>query len=241
MTNIARLIEELDQMPNREKFGQRHWKPKRKSKLDKRKIKDFCVDDLLKASEHELRQLFLRYDQPNLDPNVSFEVKVAKWERYQEITDAALETALENPYSFFKISKNLRRGYHLGDSIVNRVKEFKKNRKDRGRTKVYDTKYHANKEGIRELNKFLAKIPEQASVELVFSWYADSHDNPPKTSVRKSRIVSVDDVNGKDLENITVRVVSPEGAYSFKILQSGYLTAEKYHDFKEHGLEFWNY
>ena len=59
--------------------------------------------------------------------------------------------------------------------------------------------------------------------------------------IKKSRIVSVDDVNGKDLEDITVKVVSPEGDYSFKISQTGYLKAEKYHDFKEHGLNLRNY
>jgi len=243
MTNIEKKIEEMDKLPTREKIGQRHWKPKRKSKLDKRKIKDFCVDDLLKATEHELREFFLKYDQPDLDPNVPYELKVARWERYQEIADKALETALENPHSFYRISKNLRRGHHLGDSIVDRVREFKKYREKYGRrTKVYKTKYKANKEGIKELNKFLAKIPKQASVELIFNWHPEKYFNPsPKTNVKKSRIVSLDDVDGKDLEDITVKVVSPEGDYSFKISQTGYLTAEKYHDFKEHGLKFSNY
>jgi hypothetical protein len=231
------LSEELEDLPSRESMNRKHGlkvSAGKKGSKNKESI-GLSVRQLLTATEEQLQRIYADYKALDDNYEIPSETRTAKLDTYEHIFKNAVKSSFDSPYTFYVLSKNLvRQGIvSLGHPITEEKSEFKKLRKTKGYHgtphKVFEREYMANQNGIYELNKFLSRIPVEDNVELAFIWNPDSGLNPVliKQSSKKSRIVSIDDIDYKNLTGISVKVHSPErGDYGFAVDGRGYIKAE---------------
>ncbi|MBW2995841.1 hypothetical protein KY332_00915 [Candidatus Woesearchaeota archaeon] len=239
--NIDNIIEEFEDLPQKQGF--RKGKSKQhggKSKSRPEKVIDLSVKKLLNASEEELQRWYVHYEA-GFDNStvVDWETKNKQWDAYQRVVRQAVEYSINQPFIFHRLSKILVERANLRYPIVEEGKKIKRyHTKWGGEEPVFEKVYKGHKKGVKELNKFIANIPSEDDVELIFNWSPGlSSWNIKKTSTKKSRQVSLKDINGKKLIDIIVRVNSPEnGEYSFHVSNYGSIQAEKQTDYSEFGL-----
>ncbi len=244
MKNLDYLIEKYENAPLYIKSSEIKALANKKGRIKKEKATDLSVKKLLYATDKELQNIYKKYEGGYsgayyTGPEIPLKIRYAREIEYNRIVNDSKKISLSNPPIFYKLSRNLCESAYIGKFIDER-KELKGYKKENDfgikPEPIFAIVNRANKQGINEINKFLSKIPSGEKVELIFKGPLPGDSigvGMAKRAIKKSKIISIDDIDQKNIISIIVKVHSMQrGHYSFIIEKNGTIKAENYYDYK---------